>query len=176
MVGVVVWMGVGVAGAQALPDAPGKGTAKPTAYYGDFDWLYRAGVVCGGGASISSVANKPSVQCGGILGLAFFELEAGAMGPTVDHDAVSGYLSTNFWVPITPSKFPNSKHGAPIVIGGYTQRFGASNALSFGAAYALRVDQSHAVQFEARDYWTYASPGQHNVVFRVAWLGCMSDP
>jgi len=178
----VFWIGLtaGVAGAQQLPEAPAKPATPPAIYYGDYDWIYRAGVACGGGASESSGATKPAVQCGAILGLSFLEIEIGAMGPTANHNGVSGYLSTNAWVPLVRlrdvDKDMGNKHGVPVAIGGYTQRFGASNALNYGVGYVYPVDEGHAIQFEARDYWTYASPSEHNVVFRVSWLLCIPDP
>jgi hypothetical protein len=164
-----------IAAGQTQPAAPAT-SATPRATYGDYDWLYRVGVVCGGGASESSAATKPSGQCGGILGLGFFDLEAGAMSPTANHNAVTGYLSTNLWIPLVPWRDLGNKHGIPVAVGGYTQMFGTSNALNYGVAYAYPVNESHSVQFEVRDYWTIASPSQHNVVFHVAWLLCMPDP
>jgi hypothetical protein len=163
-----------IATGQAQP-APSAKPASPPLTYGDYDWVYRAGVVCGAGASESSVATKPGLQCGGIFGLGFFEIEAGAMSPTARHNGVSGYLSTNAWVPL-PVRDLGKKHGVPAVVGGYTQMFGTSNALNYGMAYAYPVSENHLVQFEARDYWTIASPSQHDVVFRVAWILCMPDP
>jgi hypothetical protein len=54
--------------------------------------------------------------------------------------------------------------------------FETGNAVDYGVTYFHPVNESHAIQFEARDYWAFASPSQHNVVFRVAWLLCIPDP
>jgi hypothetical protein len=174
---VVSWIGLmaGVAGAQGVPASPVK-PAAPVSSVGAYNSPYRAGLVCGGGDSVSSVTTKPTMQCGGILGFYFFDLEVGAMGPTANHNSVSAYLSTNLFVPLVPLRDIDSKHGVPIAVGGYTQMFGASNALNYGVAYAYPVGENHSVQFEARDYWTVASPSQHNIAFRVVWLVDIPDP
>ena len=180
MTTLVLWICLltGAVGAQELPQAPTKATTPPQTYNGDYDWIYRAGVVCGAGASDPSAATKPTVQCGGILGLSFLDFEAGGMGPIANHSGISGYLGTNVWVPLMPWPWRDlgNKHGVPIALGGYTQMFGASNAVDYGLAYAYPVGESHFVQFEARDYWTYASPSQHNLIFRITWLKCIPDP
>lgn len=175
---LVLWICLltGAVGAQDLPQAPAKAATPSQTYNGDYDWLMRAGVVCGTGVSDTSSEKKPTVQCGGILGLGFLDIEAGGMGPTANHNGVSGYLSTNVWAPLMPWRDLGNKHGLPIALGGYTQMFGASNAVDYGVAYAYPVSESHLVQFEARDYWTYASLSQHNLLFRVTWLMCMPDP
>ncbi len=69
-----------IASAQNQPTAPpGKQTTFPQTQ-GAYDWLYRAGLTCGAGASTSTVATKPTTQCGGVLGFPFFDLEAGVIG------------------------------------------------------------------------------------------------
>lgn len=163
-----------IAAGQTQSPGPAK-PATPRVAYGDYDWVYRGGVVCGGGASESSGATRPGWQCGGIFGLSFLDFEVGVMGPTARHNAVSAYMSTNVWVPL-PLRGLAKPHGVPVAVGGYTQMFGTSNALNYGVAYALPVSENHLLQFEARDYWTVASPSQHNVVFRVSWLLCIPDP
>ncbi len=170
-----IFLAAGAAIAQDLPKAPSK-PATPAPYYGDYDWLYRAGVVCGGGASSSPVATKPTIQCGGTLGLGFLDIEAGAMGPLANGSAVSGYLSTNAWVPLVHLKDLGKTRWVPLFVGGYTRMFETGNAVDYGVTYFHPVNESHAIQFEARDYWAFASPSQHNVVFRVAWLLCIPDP
>jgi hypothetical protein len=111
-----------------------------------------------------------------MLGLGLLDFEAGGMGPTANHNGVSGYLSTNVWVPLVPLRDLGNKHGVPIALGGYTQMFGASNAVDYGVAYAYPVGENHFVQLEARDYWTYSSPSQNNLIFRITWLMCIPDP
>jgi hypothetical protein len=66
-------------------------------------------------------------------------------------------------------------HGVPLIVGGYTRMFETGHALDYGVAFAKTVDSTHSIQFEARDYWAFANPNQHNVVFRVVWLVGLPD-
>jgi hypothetical protein len=116
------------------------------------------------------------VQCGGVLGLGILDIEAGVIGPQANRSAVSGYFSTNAWVPLVHLKNMGKTRGVPLFVGGYTRMFETGNAVDYGVAYAHPVDESHAIQFEARDYLAFANPRQHNVVFRVSWLLCIPDP
>jgi hypothetical protein len=160
--------------AQTLPAAPAKvATAPPSA--GAYDWFGRTGLVCGGGASSSSVATKPTVQCGGILSGPFFDLEIGVMGPQANRSAVSGYLSTNAWIPLISPRLWGNKYGLPLFVGGYTRMFETGNAVDYGLAFAHRIDDSHSIQFEVRDYCADSNPAQHNVVFRIVWLTGLPD-
>jgi hypothetical protein len=170
---VVFWISlfIRVAGAQTQPADAGKVAPPPTGG-GAYDWWARAGLVCGAGASNSPVATKPTVQCGGLFSFPFFDLEAGVMGPQASQSAVSGYLSTNFWVPLKPL---GDKHGVPLLTGGYTRMFETGHAVDYGIAYAHPIDSAHSVQFEVRDYWAFSNPSQHNVVFRVVWLVGLPD-
>jgi hypothetical protein len=103
------------------------------------------------------------------------DLEVGVMGPQANRSTLSGYLSTNAWIPLIPPKNLSNKHGVPLVVGGYTRMFETGHALDYGLAFARPVDASHSIQFEVRDYWAFANPNQHNVVFRVVWLLGLSD-
>jgi len=150
----------GIAGAQSL---------------GAYTYFARAGWVCGAGASNSPVATKPTVQCGGIFSGPFFDLEAGVMGPQANQSTVSGYLSTNLFIPLMPLKDLGNRHGVPLVVGGYTNMFQTGNALDYGLAFAHPVDKYHSIQFEVRDYCAFSNPTQHNVVFRIAWLTGIDD-
>ena len=165
-----------MANAQDQPTPPATpATASPSlgAYAG---YLYQAGLTCGAGASTSPVATKPTVQCGGVLGMPpFFDLEAGVMGPQANRSPVSGYLSTNFWAPLIPLSKLGHTHGVPMVLGGYTRMFETGHALDYGVAFAKPIDGSHSIQFEVRDYWAFANPNQHNVVFRLVWLVGLPD-
>jgi hypothetical protein len=164
-----------VAWAQTQPAAPMKAAAPP-ASLGAYNYLYWAGLTCGAGASNSTAATKPTAQCGGTFSLLpFFNLEAGVMGPQAKRSAVSGYLSTNAWAPLVPFKHLANKHGIPMVVGGYTRMFETGHALDYGLAFAHPIDSSHSIQFEVRDYWAFANPSQHNVVFRIAWLVGLPD-
>ena len=164
----------GIAGAQDLPAAPVKPPTPPP-LKGAYSWPIRVGLACGGGASTSSVGTTPTAQCGGILSLPIFEFEAGVMGPQANRSSVSGYLSTNAWIPLVRLRdlspaYVNGKNESLRVVGGYTRMFEIGHALDYGVTYARPIDESHSIQFEARDYWAFANPSQHNLVFRVAWL------
>lgn len=160
-----------IAGAQA----PGPVPTKPApAGAGAYNYLYHTGLTCGAGASESTAAVKPTVQCGAIARIMpFLDLEAGVMGPQANRSPVSGYLSTNAVVPLMPPE--KTKLILPLAVGGYTRMFETGNALDYGLAFAHPLDSSHSLQFEVRDYWANANPVQHNIVFRVVWLVGMPD-
>jgi hypothetical protein len=160
-----------IASAQNQAGVP----AKTATSVGAYDWFGRAELVCGAGASNSSVATKRTVQCGGTFSGPFFDLETGVMGPQANQSAVSGYLSTSLWFPLISPKDLGNPHGVPLAVGGYTRMFETGHALDYGLAYAHPVDSSHSIQFEVRDYWAFSNPSQHNVVFRVVWLVGLSD-
>ena len=146
--------------ASRAPDSPGVGA---------YNWNYRAGLTCGAGASESSAAVKPTVQCGGLFSvLPFLDLETGVMGPQANRSVVSGYLSTDFVLPLPHSK--KLPRYFPFFVGGYTRMFETGNALDYGIAIMRPIDSTHSIQFELRDYWANADPNQHNIVFRVVWL------
>jgi hypothetical protein len=168
----LLWIGLltGVVAAQTQPAVPPKTPNLPLSEGAYGNWLFQAGVMCGAGASTSSIATKPTGQCGGLLSFPFFDLEAGALGPQTTSSAVSGYLSTNLWIPLTHLQDLGNKLGVPLAVGGYTRVFGTENALNYGVAYAHPVDISHSIQVELRDYWAFSSPHQHDVVFRIVWL------
>ena len=91
------------------------------------------------------------------------------MGPQSNRSDVSGYLSENVWIPL----HPKSKRNTAVAVGGYTRMFETGHALDYGAAYLLpigRPGELHYIQLEARDYWAFANPSQHNVIFRVVWI------
>jgi hypothetical protein len=164
----------GIAGAQTQPAIPAKAATSPMSG-GAYNWFGRTGLVCGAGASNSSVATKPTVQCGGLFSGPFFDFETGVMGPQANQSAVSGYLSTNLSIPLIPLQRLGNEHGVPLVMGGYTRMFETGHAVDYGVAYAHPIDSSHSIQFEVRDYWAFSNPSQHNVVFRIAWLVGLPD-
>ena len=157
--------------------APAQAVTKQPEHLGAYsDWFVRAGLTCGSGASYSAGAAKPTAQCGAIAGIMpFFDLEAGVMGPQVKQSKVSGYLSTNFLAPLIPRRYLGNRHGVPLVVGGYTRMFETGHALDYGVAFAKPIDRQRSIQFEARDYWTFSNPHQHNVVFRVVWVIGLPD-
>jgi hypothetical protein len=165
----------GIAHAQDQPAASTTPATAPRSLGAYAGYLYRAGLTCGAGASTSTAASKPTAQCGGVLGLGFFDLETGVMGPQANRSPVSGYLSTNFLVPLIPLKDLGNKHGVPLIVGGYTRMFETGHALDYGVAFAKPLDGSHSIQFEVRDFWAFSNPNQHNVVYRVVWLVGVPD-
>lgn len=98
------------------------------------------------------------------------------MGPQANRSYLSAYLSNNLWIPLRPK----STQGTLVAIGGFTRMFETGHAVDYGLAYSKRIgpaSERRFVQFEARDYWTFANPNQHNVIFRVAWLfGAGNEP
>jgi len=166
----LILVSLAAASAQSLPSAPAptKPTAPPNGAYKGY--AYEFGLVCGAGDSYSSPTTKPTAQCGGIATMPFFELEAGVMGPQASHSSVSGYLTANAWAPIT-----FGDHGTALITGGYTRMFETGNAFDYGVGYAIPIDSTHSLRFDARDYWTFSNPSQHNVVLRVAWMVGVPD-
>lgn len=144
---------------------------------GAYSYLYRAGIICGTGASTSTIATKPTVNCGaGLVILPFLVTEIGVMGPQAHHSNVTGYLSEDLVLPISPSaKLSNFMNGAPLIIAGYTRMFETGHAVDFGVGFERHVDASHSLQFELRDYLAFANPQQHNVVLRVGWVVGIPD-
>ena len=174
-------LGMATATACAQPSAqpaPGPAAAKyPLGAYANFG--YHAGLTCGAGSSTSQVSTKPTVQCGGLITIMPFplplDLEVGVMGPQANRSPVSGYLSANLTAPLIPPAKPGNTLGIPLIVGGYTRMFETGHAVDYGVAFAHPIDNTHSIQFEARDYWAFANPSQHNIVFRVAWLVGLPD-
>jgi hypothetical protein len=155
-----------IACAQTQTSAATDPAAKSVGL-GAYEWTYRAGLTCGAGATESSASVEPTVQCGALFTfLPFLDLEAGVMGPQANRSSVSGYLGTDLVLPLSHE----TKHGLPLVVGGYTRMFETGNALDYGLALSRTIDSTHSIQFEVRDYWANANPNQHNIVFRVVWL------
>jgi hypothetical protein len=158
-----------------LPEAP---RALPT-YLGDPSetYLFNAGVFCGAGASTSPTATKPTVGCGAGMSLlplpVFFEV--GVMGPQANRSYLSGYISIDGRVPLAPT----STKYLPMAIFGYSRLFETGHALDYGLALALPrfkdPDSTKSLRIELRDYWTFASPAQHNVMLRIGWMSQVSD-
>lgn len=173
---VATLIGLTVA-ATAQPTAPVPADRTPPPVgQGAYNYFSQAGLTCGAGASTSQIATKPTVQCGALLTMTpFFEVEAGVMGPQSSASYVSGYLSTNLWIPLRQLQDSPKARGLPFAVGGYTRLFETGHALDYGVGYAHPVDESHSIRFEARDYWTFSNPRQHNVVFRVVWLIGLPD-
>jgi hypothetical protein len=149
-------------------------------YQSAYDFLYRFSAACGVGASTSQVATKPTLGCG-VDGnpLVLVYTEIGVMGPQANRSSVSGYISNDLIVPL----FLLARHKPavqPILLGGYTRMFETGHALDYGVA--LSVDRpskdeynGKTIQFELRDYYTFANPSQHNIIFRIVWLTGVQD-
>jgi len=175
---MAVMCSLGLVMVVSVAQAQQADQTKPVTYpvgHGAYNSYGEAGLVCGAGASNSDATIKPTVQCGGSLNLGFLNLEAGVMGPQASQSAVSGYLSTNLWVPLVSLRYSPARRGVPIVIGGYTRMFETGSAVDYGVGYAHPVDSMHSIQFDVRDYWVYSSASQHNVVLRVSWLVGLAD-
>jgi hypothetical protein len=162
-----------LAGAQALPEAPQKVPAGAGAY----NYLYRAGWVCGTGASHSSVATRPNVQCGAMFAfMPFLDAELGVMSPQANQQKNgSGYLSISALAPLASPRRAAHLGGLPLLVGGYTRIFETGNAVNYGVAFAHPVDERHSIQFEVRDYLAFSNPAQHDVVLRVMWITGLPD-
>jgi hypothetical protein len=144
------------------------GSAQAQAYSS----LFRAGVMCGTGASASSAGTKPTFGCGvGVNPLAVVYTEIGVMGPQANRSYVTGYLTNDFILPLDRAKI------VPLLFGGYTRMFETGHALDYGVGLALptRKNKDKSVQMEIRDYLTFANPTQHNVVFRLGWVVGLPD-
>lgn len=158
---------------QSKPVPPNVQSVPPNVggAYGSFG---RLGLACGGGATYSASATAPAGLRGLVLGAAFFDLEVGIQGAQAAPSSGSGYLSANAWFPL---RSPQAKYGFPLLQGGYTRIFKSGSGVDYGLAYAFPLDysHSHSIQLEARDYWVFANPQQHDVVLGIAWLVGLPD-
>lgn len=136
---------------------------------GAYGFLYRFQAACGLGSSVSELTAKPAGMCGvGATVLPYAVTEFGVMGPQAHHSSVSGYLSEDLVIPVAPSA-TRSWHGHPLGIFGYTRLFETGHALDYGVGYERHIDAFHSLQFELRDYYTFANPNMHNVFLRAVW-------
>ena len=98
----------------------------------------------------------------------FFDLEVGVMGPQANQSTVSGYLSTNLFIPLIPLNDLGDRHGVPLIVG-YSRLFETGHATGLWLALAMPRFGKHkydsdSLRIEVRDYWTFANPAQHNVM------------
>lgn len=162
------------------PQAPTPYPASTTGYHTDASdsYISRAGVFCGGGASTSTAATTPTLGCGAgitLLPLPVF-FEVGVMGPQANRSYLSGYISLDGSIPLAVS---TTKY-LPMAIVGYSRLFETGHALDYGLALALprfgkHKYESDSLRIELRDYWTFASPTQHNIMLRIGWMGLETD-
>jgi hypothetical protein len=101
-----------------------------------------------------------------------YGLESGYAGPWSNLKTGSGLLSLNY----VPS-WKVDKKGCyiPFAVVGYTRLFEIGHAVNFGGGLDLRLNDRHAIRFEARDYYTPDRPAQHNVGFRIGWINYIWD-
>jgi putative flippase GtrA len=159
-----------------LPSAP---LPRPAYHPSPSDtYLLHVGAFCGAGASNSSAATKPTVGCG--VGLTLLPLpiffEVGVMGPQANRSYLSGYVSLDTSIPLAR---PTSTY-LPMAIVGYSRLFETGHAPDYGLALALprpgkQSDATKSLRLELRDYYTSANPTQHNMMFRIGWMGEEAD-
>lgn len=98
------------------------------------------------------------------------------MGPQANRSYVSGYLTNDVIVPLTTSRrLVGLLKGTPLAFGGYTRMFETGHSVDFGIGFARHVKSDRSLQFELRDYMTFANPTQHNVMLRVGWVVSVPD-
>lgn len=164
---------------STLPQAPNPQTTKQQSKYDPAGgYFYDAGVFCGSGASTSSVTTKPTFGCG--AGMTFVPIpifvEFGIMGPQANRSYLSGYISVDGTIPIYRGK----SFYVPAAIVGYSRLFETGHALDYGLAlYTPRLgkhkDSTKHLRIELRDYYTFASPNQHNIMLRIGWMSEIFD-
>lgn len=137
---------------------------------GAFDNLFRVSVMCGLGASTSTLSTKPAAICGfGFNMLPMLVTEFGIMAPQANRSYLSAYMSNDLVLHVAPKATRNWR-GHPIVLGGYTRMFETGHAIDFGVGYEFHRDDMTSLSFELRDYYTFANPTQHNVFLRVGYV------
>ena len=155
--------------APPLPNAP-QPTAPPKpmqAYEGIV-----LGTFCGIGTSYSPVAASPAVGCGIGADLLLIPLffEVGVMAPQANRSYITGYVSIDAKIPLLSA----SHKFLPVLIGRYSRLFETGHALDYGIALAIPrkpvPGEGRSLQFELRDFYTFANPSQHNIMLRIGWL------
>jgi hypothetical protein len=117
-----------------------------------------------------------------------FSFEAGVLGPWAIPKARSPFLSFNYmaaWQFGPSGKGRTPKGGYywhdlgrklfPFATAGYTRLFGTGNAVNFGGGFDYRFNYAHAIRTEVRDYYSFASPTQHNVALRIGLVLYIPD-
>jgi hypothetical protein len=115
------------------------------------------------GASIDQTA--PNAWIG-------YSVEGGYLAPWARLKSGSGFFSFDYmpsWhfghaTPDASWKF------LPYVSAGYTRLFGTGNAMNFGVGADYRFRKTQAIRVDIRDYYSFASPRQHNVALRIGWV------
>jgi putative flippase GtrA len=163
-----------------VPEAPTAQLGSTTPYHSEpsDSYLYHVGTFCGVGASTSHAATKPTAGCG--VGLTLVPLpvffEVGVMAPQANRSDLSGYISLDSSIPLARG----STKYLPLAIVGYSRLFETGHSFDYGLAMALprfskQSDDSKSLRIELRDYYTFANPTQHNIMFRVGWMAEEAD-
>jgi hypothetical protein len=132
----------------------------------------------GGGAAATRARSLAEMQAGlGFEGSApnkwiGFGFEGGYVGPFSNLKTGSGLLSLNY---IPSWKVDQKERYLPFATVGYTRLFELGHAVNFGGGLDLRLNYSHAIRFEARDYYAPDRPAQHNVGLRIGWVTYIAD-
>jgi len=134
---------------------------------------------CQGGVSVSSMAKKPTVGCGGELVGAFYNMELGVMGPQANRSELSGFASFGGFVPLYYPKRENKSQVPllPFAQFGYTRMFDTGHAVDYGIGLIVppKKGSNHGFVLEAKDYYVFSNPNQHNVVIRIGWTFHIQD-
>jgi hypothetical protein len=101
-----------------------------------------------------------------------FGIESGYIGPISNLKSGSGLLSINY---IPSWKADKQARFLPFATAGYTRLFELGHAVNFGGGLDFRLNDSHAIRFEARDYYAPDRPAQHNVGLRIGWVTYIAD-
>jgi hypothetical protein len=99
-------------------------------------------------------------------------IEAGYLAPFSRFKSGSELFSLNY---IPSWKVDKKGRYLPFATVGYTRLFEIGHAVNFGGGLDLRLNDSHAIRFEARDYYAPDRPAQHNVGFRIGWVAYIAD-
>jgi hypothetical protein len=99
-------------------------------------------------------------------------IEAGYLAPFSRFKSGSGLFSLNY---IPSWKVDKKGRYLPFATVGYTRLFEMGHAVNFAGGLDLRLNNSHAIRFEARDYYAPDRPAQHNVGFRIGWVAYIAD-
>jgi hypothetical protein len=151
-------------------------------------------VFAGAGGAFAGGHSKGEVQTGASFdeappnAWAGFSFEGGYLGPWSRPGAGSAIFSADYMAawsfgPKGNGRTPSGKpfwsdrgwRVLPFASAGYTRLFGTGNAVNFGGGIDYRLNESHAIRVEVRDYYSPASGSQHNVALRIGWVVYLPD-
>jgi hypothetical protein len=115
-------------------------------------------------------------------------LEGAYLGAWTTAKANSGSLSLDYmaaWNLDSPRENRTAKGNTyktnhaqnffPFVSAGYTRLFSVGNAVNFGGGLDYCLNHKNAIRIELRDYYSPASPSQHNIALRIGWVLYIPD-